>query len=245
MMNKRAIFLITLFLIMLSTFYPLFSAVSNGSIQSNPLVRSNIDFDYRLFDIDITRILNTTIVLKEDNTLIMGNLYSNVSSSVSFYEFSMIMFFLGDNLRDGLHTDLYINRVGDEFPISMVEGKHVKVKLNDVVIFDREMSNLKGLIYTLLPDEEVVFSDGRIIIPLDASLFIEDILIEIILDGHSSWTISFIQNWNQINLNEINTLIDNHPFGDYILLGILTIEIIVTIYALNKLRKWLQHSFHD
>jgi len=152
------------------------------------------------------------------------------------------MFFLGDNLRGGLHTDLYINRIGDELPISLVSGKHMKIKLNDAVIFDREMSNQKGGIFTLQPDEQVVLSDGRIIIPLDASIFSEDILIEIILDDQSSWKISFIQNWNQINLNEINTIIDNHPFENYILIGILIIEIIMTIYALNKLRKWIKNS---
>ncbi len=241
-MNKRASFLIILFLIMLSTFYPLIIAVTTGSIQQNPLVRSNIDFDYRFFDVDMNMVQNKTGVLEEDNKLIIGNIYSDKPSRVSFYEFSMIMFFLGDNLRGGLHTDLYINRVGDELPISLVSGKHMKIKLNDAVIFDREMSNQKGGIFTLQPDEQVVLSDGRIIIPLDASIFSEDILIEIILDDQSSWKISFIQNWNQINLNEINTIIDNHPFENYILIGILIIEIIMTIYALNKLRKWIKNS---
>lgn len=239
--NKRILLLIVLCLSFLSTFYPLMNAVADGDIPNRPWVKSNIDFDYRLYDVDASSVVDSSGVREKDGAIIMGDLLSEESSWVNFNEFSLIMFFMGDNLKEGLHATLHINRVGAEFPVSSVKGAHMTVKLNGIVVLDREMSVRKGPVYTLEPDEQMIFGDGRIVIPLDPYLLKPDISVEIILTGYSSWRISYLSNVNHVDLNEVKPVVYLISLGSFVLYGVFIAEIVVVISILDRLRRWLRH----
>ncbi|MFQ6116083.1 MAG: hypothetical protein ACE5NG_18640, partial [bacterium] len=113
---------------------------------------------------------------------------------------------------------------------------HVTIKLNNKTIFDEKLTYSRGELYSL---DFTKYTFPELKFSFDISLLETDNLLEVMVDGHTSWNVSSVAIF--LEFKEPNPPVWQTVPGHTSLLSVaLGLEAIIFLVLFGRLRRWIE-----